>query len=97
MIRKFGKFQENLARVYIREILHGLDYLHRNGVAHRDIKGANILVDKAGKCKLAGEFFETNHLLDFGSSKRLTEISSQSEYRTIFGTPNYMAPEVVNQ
>ncbi len=54
MLKKFGKFKENLTKVYLREILNGLNYLHEHGVVHRDIKGANVLVDKAGKCKLAG-------------------------------------------
>jgi serine/threonine protein kinase len=54
MIRKFGKFKENLIKVYLREILRGLHYLHTHGVVHRDIKGANVLVDTDGKCKLAG-------------------------------------------
>ncbi|CAK57270.1 unnamed protein product (macronuclear) [Paramecium tetraurelia] len=58
-------------------------YLHQNGIMHRDIKGANVLVDNQGVCKLA----------DFGSSKKIA-LNSNS---TIFGTPNFMAPEVVKQ
>ena len=86
-MRKFGKFKESLVKVYLREILEGLIYLHDHGVVHRDIKAANILVDNNGVCKLA----------DFGSSKRLSEFSRAELMRSIQGTPNYMAPEVVNQ
>jgi serine/threonine protein kinase len=58
-----------IIRVYTRQILFGLEYLHRNGVAHRDIKGANILVTNDGTIKLA----------DFGSSKR---VSANTSIRT---------------
>lgn len=57
--------------------------MHTYGVIHRDIKGANVLVDNYGVCKLA----------DFGSSKTLSIMSS--DMGTLCGTPNFMAPEVV--
>lgn len=40
--------------VYIRQILDGLNYLHEEGVIHRDIKSANILISTDGSVKLAG-------------------------------------------
>ena len=49
--------------MYASQILVGLDYLHAQRVAHRDVKGANILVEKSGRVKLA----------DFGMAKTLVE------------------------
>jgi serine/threonine protein kinase len=51
--KRFGKFPETLVAVYILQVLHGLVYLHDQGVIHRDIKGANILTNKDGSVKLA--------------------------------------------
>lgn len=59
LIDKFGPLEESIARIYTRQLCLGLEYLHRNGIAHRDIKGANCLVGNDGVIKLA----------DFGSSK----------------------------
>ncbi len=50
--------------MYTRQILLGLAYLHGNKIMHRDIKGANILVDNTGLVKLA----------DFGASKQIENL-----------------------
>lgn len=85
LLQKYGKFNESLIRVYTKQILEGLEYLHVNNVVHRDIKGGNVLVDKNGVCKLA----------DFGNAKRFIEGTDQAS--SIKGTANWMAPEVIKQ
>lgn len=59
LINKFGPLNESVVKSYSRQLLLGLEYLHRNGIAHRDIKGANCLVSNDGVIKLS----------DFGASK----------------------------
>uniref|UniRef100_A0A2N9EVI6 mitogen-activated protein kinase kinase kinase n=1 Tax=Fagus sylvatica TaxID=28930 RepID=A0A2N9EVI6_FAGSY len=66
LLGKFGSFPEAVIRTYTKQLLLGLEYLHRNGIMHRDIKGANILVDNKGCIKLA----------DFGASKQVVELST---------------------
>jgi serine/threonine protein kinase len=79
--KNFGKFPENLVGLYMSQVLHGLLYLHEQGVIHRDIKGANILTTKQGLVKLA----------DFGVATKTTTLHESS----VVGTPYWMAPEVI--
>lgn len=82
LVQQYGPLSERCIRVYTRQILSGLSYLHAKDTVHRDIKGANILVDKGGIVKLA----------DFGMAKH---ISAQSFPLSLKGSPYWMAPEVV--
>lgn len=67
----------------IKQIAEGLDYAHKRGVIHRDVKPANVLITDDGVPKLT----------DFGLA-RLSD-SSLTMSGTILGTPNYMSPEQV--
>jgi len=79
-LRLFGALSQALCALYTRQVLHGLAYLHDQGVIHRDIKGANILTTKQGLVKLA----------DFGVA---THTSAQTN--DVVGTPYWMAPEII--
>ncbi|XP_058781209.1 mitogen-activated protein kinase kinase kinase 5-like [Vicia villosa] len=76
-----GVLTESVVRNFTRHILSGLAYLHSNETIHRDIKGANLLVDPSGTLKLAG----------FGVSKTMTEKS----YELSLKSPYWMAPELM--
>ncbi|XP_022636710.1 mitogen-activated protein kinase kinase kinase 5 isoform X2 [Vigna radiata var. radiata] len=77
-----GAMTESVVRNFTRHILSGLAYLHSTKTIHRDIKGANLLVDATGMVKLA----------DFGVSKILTEKSYELSLK---GSPYWMAPELM--
>ncbi|XP_057485670.1 mitogen-activated protein kinase kinase kinase NPK1-like [Actinidia eriantha] len=87
LLGKFGSFPESVIRMYTKQLLLGLEYLHKNGIMHRDIKGANILVDNKGCIKLA----------DFGASKKVVELVTITGAKSMKGTPYWMAPEVILQ
>ena len=81
-LRSVGKFQEEKARFYVREILVSLEYLHSLDLVYRDLKPENILLDEAGHVKIT----------DFGFSTRM---SPSTPRWTLCGTPEYLAPEVI--
>ena len=78
-------------RRYARQIVRALAHLHAQGVLHRDLKAANVLLDAS-----AGNSGSVR-LCDFGAAARLeTAAATQSgEFRSTHGTPAFMAPEVI--
>lgn len=90
VLSQFGPLDESLIRVYTRELLEGLDYLHTHAppIMHRDLKGANVLVGIDCKVKLS----------DFGCSKRSDAPGSGVDFaKTMIGSIPWMAPEVIAQ
>ena len=89
MLKKFHQLTENMTRIYIKQLLDALVYLHGKGIVHRDIKSANLLVDREGTIKLT----------DFGASKRLPTGEMLDGYlcKSLKGSPYWMAPEVVRR
>jgi serine/threonine protein kinase/WD40 repeat protein len=95
LIDKFGKLEESVVRLYTRQLLLGLEYLHRNGIAHRDIKGANCLVGNDGAVKLA-DFGASNSWRSPVESKDSAVAAAQeSNSHDVKGTPSWMPPEVI--
>ncbi|KAK3084775.1 hypothetical protein FSP39_018673 [Pinctada imbricata] len=96
-----GFLPEMLTRLYIAEMAMVLEHLHKAGVVYRDIKMENILLDANVSCKLHQTymyiyltlFIGHIQLTDFGLAKWL---SQGERTRTICGTLQYMAPEVLS-
>ncbi|PNF15781.1 hypothetical protein B7P43_G10419 [Cryptotermes secundus] len=78
------KLSEDVVRFYISETILALEYLHRLGIIHRDVKPENILLDLHGHAVLT----------DFGLSRMFLPNEWRKTYSRC-GTLKYMAPEVI--
>ena len=61
-MKEYGALDEPRVRVYVTHVLRGVEYLHRQGIAHRDLKCANLMLSDDGIVKIG----------DFGTAKRAT-------------------------
>lgn len=88
MLDKYGIFSEEVILKYTRQVLEGLAYLHDNKILHRDLKGANLLIDSTGQWLRIG---------DFGTAARMASKSTVTgEFQgQLRGTIAFMAPEVL--
>jgi len=68
---------------YMRKIASGLDYAHKHGIVHRDMKPDNILLDVDGE----------PHIADFGLARRDEGDTTRTREGMFMGTPSYMSPE----
>jgi len=82
ILRDDGWVEVDEALAIIEQACEGLNYAHRHGVVHRDVKPGNLLRAREGEVKLA----------DFGIAKA-TEQSSITQIGSVLGTAAYLAPE----
>ncbi|KAM0855841.1 hypothetical protein ACQ4PT_049516 [Festuca glaucescens] len=80
-----GSLKEDEARKYFQQLINAVDYCHSRGVYHRDLKIENLLLDTAGNLKVS----------DFGLSAISEQVKADGLLHTTCGTPNYVAPEVI--
>src|SRR3954447_11049900 len=78
-----GAIEPGQALRILRAIAGAVDHLHARGIIHRDVKPANILIDRGGEAKLTD--------LGIASAAEATGITTSG---TVLGTPAYMAPEL---
>ena len=69
----------------VRQTADALDYAHRMGIVHRDIKPSNILLDTAGRVKVA----------DFGIAKVAGQSTELTVSGSVMGSPQYLSPEQI--
>ena len=84
VVKRRKRLTELEAKCYIAQLVHACQHMHSHNIIHRDLKLGNLFLGDQMKLKVG----------DFGLA---TKISFHGEKkRTIWGTPNYIAPEVLS-
>lgn len=78
-------FSEKRIQLYVAEIALAVDFLHSRNIIYRDMKAENVLIDSEGHIRLT----------DFGLSKYTEPVDGALRAYTLCGTPEYLAPEVI--
>ncbi len=84
VLRSGAGFTPERALQVARDVLTALDYSHRNGIVHRDIKPGNVMITKNGAIKV----------MDFGIARAMSDSGNTlTASQTVMGTAQYLSPE----
>ncbi|XP_070509626.1 microtubule-associated serine/threonine-protein kinase 3 [Chironomus tepperi] len=99
LLKNTGPLPSDMAKLYFAEMVLAVEYLHSYGIVHRDLKPDNLLITALGHIKLTdfglskmGLMSMTTHLYEGCVDNSETRQFSDKQ---IFGTPDYIAPEVI--
>ncbi|QNG20789.1 Stk1 family PASTA domain-containing Ser/Thr kinase [Rhodococcus triatomae] len=84
IVRGSGPMAPRRAMEVISDVCAALDFSHRNGIVHRDVKPANVMINRAGAVKV----------MDFGIARAISDASSpMTQTAAVIGTAQYLSPE----
>ncbi|WP_068272374.1 Stk1 family PASTA domain-containing Ser/Thr kinase [Aldersonia kunmingensis] len=84
MVRQNGPIPPRRAMEIIADVCAALDFSHRKGIVHRDVKPANIMLNRAGAVKV----------MDFGIARAIADAGSpMTQTAAVIGTAQYLSPE----
>lgn len=86
-IHRHGAMPDSLVREVVRQVLRGIEYIHKMGISHRDLKPDNILMVSENPIAVK--------ISDFGLAKMVK--NEDTFLKTFCGTMLYLAPEVYPQ
>lgn len=89
-LSKNARLDELETMKIMTDIFKAIAYLHENKISHRDIKLENFLFEHTGSDAHI-------KLIDFGLSKQSVEVLEVAEFKTIVGSPNFIAPEILSR
>ncbi|MGU3436319.1 Stk1 family PASTA domain-containing Ser/Thr kinase [Actinomycetes bacterium M1A6_2h] len=84
IVRSEGPMPPKRAMEVFADVCAALDFSHRNGIVHRDVKPANVMINRAGAVKV----------MDFGIARAIADSSSpMTQTAAVIGTAQYLSPE----
>ncbi|MGH3788496.1 MAG: Stk1 family PASTA domain-containing Ser/Thr kinase [Pseudonocardiaceae bacterium] len=83
IVKTEGPMGEQRAMETMADVCAALDFSHRNGIIHRDVKPANIMINNAGAVKV----------MDFGIARALSDGQGVTQTAAVIGTAQYLSPE----
>lgn len=84
VLRRDGTIAPQAAMTWMADVCAALDFSHRNGIVHRDMKPANVMLTRAGEIKV----------MDFGIARAMSDPSAgMTQTAAVIGTAQYLSPE----